>query len=77
MEDYGVLWNDRDRLRNALRTLVLHIEDMDIQATKLTDGEWVTGYQFNTGSWHRILGLVRGGQVATALTETKRLEVLP
>lgn len=54
---------ERDNAGLALWELAAHIESMDVQAQKLTKREGgeeiITGYRWNTGSWHRLLGAVR------------------
>ena len=49
-----------------LAELVAHLEALDSQLTRLGKGEFVEGYQMQTGAWHRILGLIRGSPVVTA-----------
>lgn len=44
--------------------IVEQVRAMDLQAEKLTrqegDEDVIIGYKFNTGCWHRILGLIAG-----------------
>lgn len=54
-----------------LARLIDLIKAMDMQATRITrvegDEEVVDGYRFNTGCWHRILGLIAGHEAAAWL----------
>jgi hypothetical protein len=48
--------------RERSKSLELMIRDMDLLATKESDGEWVTGYRWNTGAWHKLLGVINGAE---------------
>jgi hypothetical protein len=47
--------------RADLKELRMRIEEADALATKkpTDDGEWIAGYHFNTGAWHRLLAEAR------------------
>ncbi len=55
---------EQDSSRDFLERLITVIRSMDLQAEKLTkrdgDEDVVIGYKFNTGCWHRILGMISG-----------------
>jgi hypothetical protein len=59
------------RAKAALESVRLEIEAMDLSAEKLGDGEFIEGYKFKTGKWHKLLGMVRGGEVSAAIAALK------
>lgn len=55
-------------LETALEEVRFLIESLDPQINAIVDGDGtITGYRMNTGIWHRLLSMVRGGSVSMAL----------
>lgn len=52
------------------------IREVDILASKETDAEgWIISYRFNTGAWHRLLGVVNGAEIPQHIKQLLEVRV--